>query len=86
MADPVIVVCTANAWTLVAQNVIAGQIWKTKTGPFYHQTYVMTGNPAPTGLTKAADFQGDVMDISAQAAIDVYLYAQGEAGEIRADL
>lgn len=86
MADPAIVACTKDAWTKVATNVTAGQIWIKNTGPHYRQTYVMTGNPAPTDLSKAVNFDGLNMGISASAGIDVYLYASGEAGSVRVDL
>lgn len=86
MADPAIVACTQDSWTLVAQNVTAGQIWIIDTRPYYLQTYVMNGNPAPVGLTKAVYFQGLNMEISAQAAIDVYLYSRKAAGSVRVDL
>jgi hypothetical protein len=86
MADPVIVPCTKDAWTKVATAVTAGQVWLKDVRPYYRQAYVMTGNPAPTDLSKAVDFQGLVMEIKAQAAIDVYLYSGGSAGSVRVDL
>ena len=86
MADPVLVTCTKDTWVKVATNVTTGLVWKTNENPNYLQTYVMTGNPAPSDLSKAVPIDTWPIPISATAGIDVYIYAQGAAGEIRIDL
>jgi hypothetical protein len=89
MADPVLVACPEDAWTLVASNVTSGQIWNKKTDARYYQTYRDTGQPAPTDLTDAVNaFDGTENNeiISAAAGIDVYLYCEGDDGLVRVDL
>jgi len=52
------------------------------------QTYVDTGNPAPTVDTLAVPVftGGDSAFISNTTGIDVYIKAVGAAGAVRADL
>lgn len=88
MANPVTVDCPQDTWTIVAQNVTAGQIKMLTKGPVYLETYRMTGEDAPTesseGVAIFLDTYAEV--ISASAAIDVYVMARGSAGKVRADL
>lgn len=87
MANPVLVACPVNQWTKVATDVVTGQIWK-KLKTRYQCTYRMTGDSAPTNLTDAEPiFIGTVVEeISASAGIDVYIYAQGNDGQVRVDI
>ena len=86
MADPVIVACPAEVWTKVATNVTAGLIHIKDNFGQWQQTYVDTGNPAPTGLTKGVKFTNPTMEISSSVGIDVYVMPQGSAGSVRVDL
>ena len=89
MTNPAVVTVTANAWTKVATAVTKGQLWiKTRPSTAYLVTYRDTGDPAPTDLTDAVEFDhtGN-MPISATAAIDVYVYNPDDVdGKIRVDL
>lgn len=86
MADPVIVECPVDEWTLVATNVLSGTVKIVKTDPdAYYETYRMTGNPAPTDLTDGFPFR-ELLDISDGLGIDVYIWPKGAAGRVRVDL
>ena len=86
MADPVIVACPAGEWTEVATNTTTGVIHIKSTAPKnYNQTYRDTGEAAPTDLTDAIPFDTP-LQISAAAAIDVYIWPTGAAGSVRVDL
>lgn len=92
MANPVITAVPANAWTKVATNVLAGQIHRISNAPnVYLQTYRLTGGGAPTLKSEGviAFQRGDITEqISASAAIDVYMWADGGggAGSVRVDV
>lgn len=88
MADPAVVACPKDVWTKVASAVTTGQIWILNTKPnVYRQTYRVAGNPAPVGsVPEEKAFQGEVMQISAGVAIDVYLFPVGKDGSVRVDL
>ena len=86
MADPVIVPCPVGEWTLVALNKTTGVIHILSTAPDnYSQTYRDTGEAAPTSIDEGVPFNPS-LQISAAAGIDVYVWPQGEAGSVRADL
>lgn len=86
MADPVIVPCPVNAWTKVATNVKTGLVHILKTDPaVYKQTYRLTGGAAPTNDDGAVPFCGQ-LEISSTDAIDVYIKAVLEDGNVRVDL
>ena len=89
MADPVFVNIPAGEWTKIATNVVTGQVHKVLSIPVYMQTYRLTGGGAPTLLTDGvlAFANGAVTDqVSASAAIDVYLWCVGSAGRVRVDI
>lgn len=89
MANPVLVNCAIGVWTPVAVNVTTGQIKKLDSRPnLYFETYCMTGNPAPTSRAEGVPmFQNsNAEEISASAAIDVYIMAVGADGRVRVDV
>lgn len=88
MANPLPIDIPAGAWVKVADNVTSGVIYRMKTGPIYKQTYRTAGEAAPADLSDSAIlFDGcNSAEISAQAAIDVYVYCQNDAGKVRVDL
>jgi len=88
MANPVTVLCTEGVYTKIATNVTSGIVHKLLTGPVYKQTYRLTGQAAPTLETEAALMFENSMseEISADAAIDVYVWCIGAAGKVRVDL
>lgn len=89
MADPVVVTCLKNVWTKVATNVTAGRVHRLNDTPAkYVQTYRLTGYVAPTDNQDAAVLFRDSTSepISASVAIDVYVQAINEDGEVRVDL
>lgn len=93
MAGPsVVTVGTSTApWTIVATAVEEGHIWILDNGPSaYYQTWVDTGDAAPTGagpLEERVRIIGNHMPIASQPGrlIDVYLYCVGEEGKVRVD-
>lgn len=89
MADPVLIDCPADIWTKVATNVTIGQIHRKSTKPNgYLQTYRLTGGTAPTDVEEGVPVfgGGSQAEISAAAAIDVYIQPMGSAGKVRTDL
>lgn len=86
------VTCPANAWTKVATAVTTGTIHKVSAAPsIYLQAYVATGGAAPVGRGVGVpafkdSITGDTSEISDSSAIDVYLWADGVAGEVRVDI
>ena len=85
MANPVVVACPVDTWKIVATNVTSGVIHPLASNAQYLHTYVMTGGAAPTGTAIGVQFLGS-LKIAAAAGIDVYVYAQGNDGSVRADL
>ena len=86
MANPDVIVCPADVWTLVAEAVHTGVIHIDDTSPnMYLQTYRDTGQAAPTDFTGAMPFD-PLFQISMNEPIDVYVRAVRKAGRVRADL
>ena len=90
MANPILVNCPADEWTLVAENVKTGFIKKPKNSPVsFLETYRMTGEDAPTDINEGSpafiNFNQLEID-SLLAGIDVYIYPIGAAGNVRRDV
>jgi hypothetical protein len=85
VSNPAVIVCPADTWTLVASDVQTGQLWKKNVTVNYLHTYRIHGDAAPTDLSDAVEFESYSIPISASEAIDVYVYAIGDAGSIRVD-
>lgn len=86
MANPAIVACLADVWTKVATGVTTGVVHILDTTPNrYLQTYRVSAAAAPADNTDAVPFNTP-LQISAAAAIDVYIQPVGEAGSVRVDL
>ncbi len=86
MADPVVVPCPADVWTIVATNVLTGVVHIRSNIPsLYLQTYRDTGEAAPTSKVDAVPFDEPLI-ISASAGIDVYVQPLDEDGSVRVDL
>lgn len=85
------ITCAANAWTPVATNVTSGTIHKVSASPaIYLQAFVATGDAAPVGRDLGvAAFKDSRLNstagISHSSPIDVYIWADGAAGEVRVD-
>jgi len=88
MADPVLITCPADTWTLVAEGVTTGIIHRKQTDVVYLQTYRDDGELAPTTRDEGVQiFINSISEIiSAAAKIDVYIYAVGKDGRVRVDL
>ena len=89
MAAPVVVSCTVNQWTLVATAVTSATIHRLSVSPgLYRQTFVLTGEAAPTDDSTAALMFSDSPNeevVVSGAAIDYYVKAVGAAGSVRVD-
>lgn len=89
MANPVFIDCPANDWKKVATAVVGGNIRRKDVTPYeYLQMYVATGDPAPSGIDEGipAFEDNSTEPISASEEVDVYIYAFGANGRVRADL
>ena len=87
--NPVVVEVPEGEWVLAAQAVTAGIIHRLSRAPTsYLQTFVKTGEAAPTDRSDAAQlfYSDSFATISSDAAIDVYVQAAGKAGSVRVDL
>jgi hypothetical protein len=83
MADPALVACPADTWTKVATAVTYGKIWIRDTSPtVYRWTYRETGGAAPTVLTDGQMFSGPEGKIDHTTAIDVYIWANNNPGQV----
>lgn len=86
MADPVITAIPVDTWVKVATGVTTGMVHILKTDPDrYVWTYRDTLGAAPTDDSESVPFN-PALQISASAAIDVYVKTKGEAGSVRVDL
>ena len=88
-SNPVSIPCAANAWQLVAENVLTGTIYRTSTRPgAYIQTILIAGDPLPINNNEAAAIftKSDESSISSDSAIDVYIKAIGKDGKVLAAL
>lgn len=90
MANPVVVSLPDGEWTLVAENVVTGFIKKLSASEGVHilETYRLTGEAAPTLKAEGAlAFEDSVVEvITSTVAIDVYMWADGAACSVRADI
>lgn len=83
MADPVAIEIPKGQWTKVATNVTNGLITVKEWQPDNYQfDYKMTGEAAPTDLSKSIPMSDGQIEIESGAGIDVYLYATKYAGEV----
>ena len=85
MANPTVIECPVDVWTLVATNVQTGSVKVLKTDTGYSQTYRVTGDPAPADDTDAYDFK-DILTINDSNGIDVYIKALNIDGRVRVDV
>lgn len=89
--NPAIIACPADTWVKVATNVLVGTIYRRTAIPgVYLQTIRVTGDPAPTDDTDAVLLFNSSgcgeSAISSDSAVDVYVKAVRNAGEVRVDL
>lgn len=87
--NPVVVELPKGAWVLAAEAVTAGAIHRLSRAPTsYLQTFVKTGEAAPTDNDDAAQlfYSDSFATISSNTAIDVYVQAAGKDGSVRVDL
>ena len=86
MTNPVFKAIPADAWEKIATNVQTGSIHiLNPTDEGWFQTFVDTGDPAPTDAPEVKlKFQSD--DIDSSVGIDVYVYHVGAVGRLRVDL
>ncbi len=89
MANPVFPVnVPVGVWTKVATGKV-GTIWNKKTTTDYFMTIRDAGGAAPTGLAEGVKVfinNCSFFSISNTVEIDVYLWAEGNAGVVRVDL
>jgi len=88
MANPNIVTCPANEWTLVAAGVINGIIHRMAQDASYLQTYRTANDAAPASSEEGVPLFDDssTAEIAASNTIDVYVKAIGTTGSVRVDL
>ena len=92
MANPAIVNCPKDQWTLVATGVNRGFVWTKRIAVQYLHTYKMTGEAAPldSDLSTSVPIRDLVTPIlysdDVGGSIDVYVMAIGQDGIVRVDL
>lgn len=85
MSNPFTIICVANQWTLIAQNVTTGIINTLDNRPKYYQTYRKHGDPAPTEFINHVGFR-NTLQISDSRGVDVYIYSRKKNGLVRVNL
>lgn len=87
MADPVVTVCTENAWTLVAENAQGGIIHNLNTSADYLWTYRDPGEPAPASTTGMVliPFEDARWKLPESVKADYYIYCRKADGSVRFD-
>ncbi len=89
MANPKFVRLPKNTWACVAASVTSGQVFKADLKPAsYISTYRMAGGEKPTAFEEGVEvfLTTNYEVISAPEAIDVYMMAVGNKGQVRVDL
>jgi hypothetical protein len=88
MSKPIFVDCPVDTWTKIATAVTTGQIWRAQSIAGYLQTYVPTGDTAPSDRGEGAKLfaDGDNEKIDSSDPIDAYVFATGTAGRVRVDI
>ena len=87
MANPTLVSCPQNEWTLVATAVNIGSVYPKSSMPgLYLFTYRMTGDDAPTTDDEGVHFDDFCTPIESTQPIDVYVMALNHDGVVRVDL
>jgi len=96
MANPILVNCPADEWTLVAENVTTGFIKKPKNSPVsFLETYRITEDlengtvEAPTDINEGCPtfINSNLLEIrSPLKGIHVYIWPIGAAGNVRRDV
>lgn len=96
MANPVFVDCPEGVYTKVATAIIDGFLWRVKAGANveYHYTYVVVTDPptaAPTlfedavRIFKDDDESDNVLELTYNELVDVYVWCTGGPGRVRLD-
>jgi len=86
MANPDTITCTADTWTLVAEDVQSCIIHKIGTSPAtYKQTYRVANDSAPSDDTDAAAWLGQSLVVNFDYDVDIYIKAVTYDGDVRID-
>ena len=84
MADPVVINCPADVWTLVATGLTDGTIHIISNEPdAYYQTHRDTLTAAPTDLSDAITFKSQLTIRS--TPVDMYVQPAGKDGVVRVE-
>jgi hypothetical protein len=94
MADSVFKDCPEGEYTKVATAVIGGFLWRVKAGANvrYHYVYKVTGGAAPTLFADAVmifkddDESDNVVELTYNELVDVYIWCTGGDGRVRVDV
>lgn len=86
MANPVVVKCPKNVWTLVATNVQSGNIWITKSGVEYFHSHRVHGEDGPEGVSEKAPMGKPGLPIRSAVGRDIYIYCANKDGVVRVDV
>lgn len=82
-SNPVVVPCPKDVWTKVADSVSIGKVDIDVLKPVYKITYRVAGDPVPPDTDlDAILMKPPGAEISADAAIDVYVKPIGKDGEV----
>ena len=75
--DGLVVPCPAGVWTLVAEGVVQGSIYRGNISPVYIQDVKVAGEAAPVDNSNAAPIfkNSEVEPIGSDAPVDVYVKA-----------
>ena len=84
MANPVVTAVSEGSWVIVVTDTLAVTISPLIRGVKYSWTYRDTGDPSPTLASEQIEFVNSI-SISADAGIDIYVWAKNGDGSVRVD-
>jgi len=85
--NPVSFDIPVDTWVKVATAVKTGAVYVIETGAIYYSTYRITGGTAPTVLAdEGTRLRLPAAKISGKDPLDIYIYAQRQAGKVQVHL
>ncbi len=82
MENPIIANCAEGAWTLVAGNLVKGDVHTLGDAKVsYFITYRKVGDPAPAGTSELVQMEKH-NSVNKEEGLDVYVYCASGAGKV----
>lgn len=85
MANPTLISCPVDEWTLVASGIKLGSVWIVDRSAEYYHTYRDYGSLVPVTDAEAVKLPIPGLRIRSDIQIDVYILARNVNGVVRLD-